>query len=133
MNINIPYSALVFCSFCGSDGHWNHLGSIEGRNRCMYHLHRISVVKHPVHDFRMQGIDRFLNLFETIKKELRSLTSELQRITEYEYLYGDSAILQDLLCKSYINMLRFWSRVDKECDRCCECPTLSFYERLRSK
>jgi hypothetical protein len=33
-------------------------------------------------------------------------------------IYGDSEIMQDLLCKSYINILRFWtrSRVDKKCD-----------------
>lgn len=34
----------------------------------------------------MQGADRFLNPFETIKKELRPLTCELQRITD-EHLY----------------------------------------------
>ena len=68
----------------------------------------------------MQGVHRFTSLFETIRTELGLLTSQLKRINEYEDLYGDSGLMQDLLCKSYINMLRFWSRVDKECDRCSE-------------
>ena len=67
----------------------------------------------------LQGADRYLNLFEIIKSEIRSLTSYLGRITQYEYLYGESPALQKLLCGSYINILRFWSRVDKECDRSC--------------
>lgn len=68
----------------------------------------------------VQGADRYLNLFEIIKSEIRSLTSYLGRITQYEYLYGESPVLQKLLCDSYINILRFWSRVDKECDRSCK-------------
>ncbi|KAF8521950.1 hypothetical protein BU17DRAFT_45376 [Hysterangium stoloniferum] len=67
----------------------------------------------------IDGADRFVSLFDTIKEELQSLTNYLQRITEYEWLYNDSNDLQDLLCKSYINILRFWHRVDKECDRSC--------------
>ena len=67
--------------------------------------------------FFLQGAHRFTNLFETIRTELELLTAQLKRINEYEGLYGDSEIMQDILCKSYINMLRFWSRVDKECDR----------------
>jgi len=84
--------------------------------------------------FSMQGAHRYTNLFETIRAELGLLTSQLERINEYESLYGDFAIMQDLLCKSYINMLRFWSRVDKECDRCCEFCflTLSFPDTLLS-
>ncbi|KAJ7642837.1 hypothetical protein B0H17DRAFT_1216337 [Mycena rosella] len=58
----------------------------------------------------VDGAHRFFNLFDTIKKELRLLTTQLQRITDYEYLYGDSEMLQKMLCNSYINMLRFWSR-----------------------
>ncbi|KAJ7492122.1 hypothetical protein FB451DRAFT_1217062 [Mycena latifolia] len=66
----------------------------------------------------VDGAHRFFNLFDTIKKELRLLTAQLQRINDYEYLYGDSEMLQGMLCNSYINMLRFWARVDKECDTC---------------
>ncbi|KAJ7762397.1 hypothetical protein DFH07DRAFT_814247 [Mycena maculata] len=64
----------------------------------------------------VDGAHRFLHLFDTIKKELRLLTTQLQRINDYEYLYGDSDMLQNLFCSAYINILRFWSRVDKECD-----------------
>ncbi|KAJ7508570.1 hypothetical protein B0H11DRAFT_1965696 [Mycena galericulata] len=64
----------------------------------------------------IDGAHRSLNLFDTIKKELRLLTTQLQRINDYENLYGDSEMLQDRFCDSYINILRFWSRVDKECD-----------------
>ncbi|KAJ7349860.1 hypothetical protein DFH08DRAFT_742347 [Mycena albidolilacea] len=66
----------------------------------------------------IDGGHRFFDLFETIKKELRSLKVQLERINDYDYLYGDSEHLQELLCETYINMLRFWSRVDKECDTC---------------
>ncbi|KAJ7492169.1 hypothetical protein FB451DRAFT_519336 [Mycena latifolia] len=66
----------------------------------------------------IDGLDRFLRLFEIIKNELRSLTGHLQRINDYQNLYGNSDRLQEMLCTSYINMLRFWSRVDKECDTC---------------
>ncbi|KAF8587635.1 hypothetical protein K439DRAFT_1630517 [Ramaria rubella] len=67
----------------------------------------------------IDGISRYTDLFETIRQELGSLTFQLKRINEYEHLYGDSKTMQDLLCKSYINIIRFWSRVDKECNRCC--------------
>ncbi|KAI3611445.1 nacht and ankyrin domain protein [Moniliophthora roreri] len=66
----------------------------------------------------IEGAQRYLSLFDTIKSELRSLASETQRITEYEYLYGESERMQMLFYNSYINMLRFWSKVDRECDRC---------------
>ncbi|KAF8526673.1 hypothetical protein BU17DRAFT_40385 [Hysterangium stoloniferum] len=63
----------------------------------------------------IDGAHRFVGLFDTIEDQLQSLTNYLQIITEYEWLYNDSNDLQDLLCKSYINILRFWYRVDKEC------------------
>ncbi|KAK7047185.1 hypothetical protein VNI00_006851 [Paramarasmius palmivorus] len=66
----------------------------------------------------IEGAQRYINLFDTIKSELRSLAAEIQRITEYEDLYGESESMQALFYDSYINMLRFWSRVDRECDRC---------------
>ncbi|KAJ7893827.1 hypothetical protein B0H14DRAFT_3125690, partial [Mycena olivaceomarginata] len=65
----------------------------------------------------IDGVHRFLNLFETIKKELEMLTIQLNHINEYHYLYGNCDKLQELFCNSFINMLRFWSRVDKECNR----------------
>lgn len=66
----------------------------------------------------VQGADRCSNLLDAIKKELGLLTSQLQRINDYQDLYGDSELLQELFCNAYINMIRFWSRVDKECANC---------------
>ncbi|KAJ7266958.1 hypothetical protein B0H12DRAFT_1098958 [Mycena haematopus] len=64
----------------------------------------------------IDGAHRFIDLFDTIRKELNLLTYQLQRINSYDKLYGDYKQLQELFCNSFINMLRFWSRVDKECD-----------------
>lgn len=66
----------------------------------------------------IEGLNRFTGLFETIKSELLALTTQLQRLTFYEDLYEDSSIMQKQLCRSYINLLRFWYHVNKECDRC---------------
>ncbi|KAJ4480945.1 hypothetical protein J3R30DRAFT_3287851 [Lentinula aciculospora] len=63
----------------------------------------------------VKGIDRCATLFDTIKSQLRALTVMLQRISEFEELYSDSTILQDLLCRTYVEIFRFWSRVDREC------------------
>ncbi|KAK1236510.1 hypothetical protein PQX77_000239, partial [Marasmius sp. AFHP31] len=74
----------------------------------------------------IESAHRHFQLFDTIKEELRALTNQIQRMNAYDELYGDSEIMQKLLCKSYENMLRFWSRVNKECGRC------SFNNKLRS-
>ncbi|KAJ7606848.1 hypothetical protein FB45DRAFT_949292 [Roridomyces roridus] len=66
----------------------------------------------------VDGAHRFISLFDTIKKELRLLTAQIQRINDYEYLYGDSQTLQRLFCRAFTNIIRFWCRVDKECDTC---------------
>ena len=63
-----------------------------------------------------QGVDRCVALFDTIKSQLRTLNVLVQRITEYEDIYCDSTALQDLLCQTYVQFLRFWARVDRECD-----------------
>ncbi|KAJ6488031.1 hypothetical protein C8R45DRAFT_264026 [Mycena sanguinolenta] len=64
----------------------------------------------------IDGVHRFIDLFDTIRKELNLLTYQLQRINSYDTLYGEYPQLQELFCDSLINMLRFWNRVDKECD-----------------
>ncbi|OAX38625.1 hypothetical protein K503DRAFT_866020 [Rhizopogon vinicolor AM-OR11-026] len=66
----------------------------------------------------IDGLSRFSGLFETIKNELRSLRDQLEHITDHENLYGRDDKMQNLLCKSYFNIIRFWHRVDKECDNC---------------
>ncbi|KAL2835297.1 hypothetical protein BDW59DRAFT_177241 [Aspergillus cavernicola] len=60
--------------------------------------------------------DRFSSLFETIKQQLQDLTFHLERINYFDDLYKDAS-MQSLLCHSYINVLRFWTRVRKECER----------------
>ncbi|RDW90658.1 uncharacterized protein DSM5745_02433 [Aspergillus mulundensis] len=60
--------------------------------------------------------DRFSNLFEMIKQQLQDLTFHLERINYFDELYKDTS-MQSLLCRSYINVLRFWARVRKECER----------------
>jgi hypothetical protein len=67
-----------------------------------------------------QGSHRFVELFETIRSHLESMRFHLQSINFYEDLYGSSTEMQNLFFNSYIHVLKFWSRVDKECQRCCK-------------
>ncbi len=66
----------------------------------------------------IDGLGRFVDLFDKIKAELMSLTTQLRRMTLYEDLYGESKDMQEHLFRSYTNVFRFWCRVDKECSRC---------------
>ncbi|KAM3069555.1 hypothetical protein ACMFMG_005658 [Clarireedia jacksonii] len=61
---------------------------------------------------------RYLNLYDDIKDQLDELTIQLNILTEYEELFGKSQTMQELLQMSYIDVIRFWVRVDKECHRC---------------
>jgi len=45
---------------------------------------------------------------------MRNLAIGIERIHEYEKLFGECPILQKLFCDSYINMFRFWNKVHKE-------------------
>ena len=69
-------------------------------------------------DIRRQSSKRFLALYETIKDQLGRLERHLGCLTEYEELYGESGTMQALLQLSYIDVIRFWRRVEKECTRC---------------
>ena len=66
----------------------------------------------------IDGLGRFLDLFDKIKTEIMSLTTQLRRMTLYEELYGESKDMQAHLFRSYTNIFRFWCRVEKECNRC---------------
>ena len=66
----------------------------------------------------IDGLGRFIDLFDKIKTELMSLTTQLRRMTLYEELYGESKDMQEHLFRSYTNVFRFWCRVEKECNRC---------------
>ncbi|OCK82019.1 hypothetical protein K432DRAFT_433750 [Lepidopterella palustris CBS 459.81] len=60
---------------------------------------------------------RYLDLYSQIKTQLNALTERLARLSKYEKLFGHSAEMQDVLRASYVNILRFWSKVVEECDR----------------
>lgn len=49
---------------------------------------------------------------------MEALQVHLSRLTEFEELFGESSNMQLLLEKSYINIIRFWYQVEKECKRC---------------
>ncbi|TGO22714.1 hypothetical protein BPAE_0157g00010 [Botrytis paeoniae] len=61
---------------------------------------------------------RYLNLYDDIKNQLEDITLQLNVLTEFEELFGDSKTMQELLQMTYIDVIRFWVRVDKECHRC---------------
>ncbi|PQE08417.1 Zinc finger protein [Rutstroemia sp. NJR-2017a BBW] len=61
---------------------------------------------------------RYLNLYDDIKDQLGDITIQLNILTEFEELFGESQTMQELLQMSYIDVIRFWVRVDKECHRC---------------
>ncbi|KAF5879132.1 putative nacht domain protein [Botrytis fragariae] len=61
---------------------------------------------------------RYLNLYDDIKNQLEDITLQLNVLTEFEELFGDSKTMQELLQMTYIDVIRFWVRVDKECRRC---------------
>ncbi|KAL8636479.1 MAG: hypothetical protein Q9228_006129, partial [Teloschistes exilis] len=66
----------------------------------------------------VQCSSRYLNLYDTIRQQLNDLSRHLGRLAWYEELFGDSLAMQDILKQSYVNLLRFWSRVEKECTHC---------------
>ncbi|KAL9577947.1 MAG: hypothetical protein Q9212_006039, partial [Teloschistes hypoglaucus] len=66
----------------------------------------------------VQCSSRYLNLYDTIRQQLNDLSRHLGRLAWYEELFGDSLAMQDILKQSYVNLLRFWSRVEKECSHC---------------
>ncbi|RAK95688.1 uncharacterized protein BO80DRAFT_469213 [Aspergillus ibericus CBS 121593] len=61
---------------------------------------------------------RFLELYEKISDQIKQLKTHLTILTEYEELFDHSATMRELLQASYIDIIRFWRRVDKECNRC---------------
>ena len=66
----------------------------------------------------VDGMGRFVDLFDKIKAEVLSMTNQIGRLTLYEDLYGRSPEMQEYLFRSYRDVFRFWCRVDKECNRC---------------
>ncbi|KAL3473025.1 hypothetical protein BJX99DRAFT_202881 [Aspergillus californicus] len=61
---------------------------------------------------------RFLELYSKIADQIKRLNDHISVLTLYEDMFGDSSIMQELLQVSYIGIIRFWRRVEKECNRC---------------
>ncbi|CAO2655623.1 Nn.00g044260.m01.CDS01 [Neocucurbitaria sp. VM-36] len=66
----------------------------------------------------IQCSTRFLDLYDKIGDQLTDLRAHLEVLTMYDELFGDSTTMQELLQASYIDIIRFWHRVEKECKRC---------------
>ena len=66
----------------------------------------------------IDGMGRFLDLFDKLKTEIVAITTQIGRLSMYNDLYGQSSEMQECLFKSYKDVFRFWCRVDKECNRC---------------
>lgn len=66
----------------------------------------------------VQASERFINLYDEIKDQLNNIEHHLDRLTGWEKLFGEHAALQKVLVRSYVNVIRFWRRVEKECKRC---------------
>ena len=56
-------------------------------------------------------------MFDSIREQLEGLADHIERITDHYDLYGDSNAIRVLSFNSYTNMIRFWHRVHKECNR----------------
>ena len=75
--------------------------------------------------FEVSRIGELYQLYKSkqLQASKAALTSDVTGTTEihfYEDLYGSSTEMQNLFFNSYIHVLKFWSRVDKECQRCCK-------------
>ena len=66
----------------------------------------------------IDGMGRFIDLFDKLKTEIVAITTQIGRLSMYHDLYGQSSEMQECLFKSYRDVFRFWCRVDKECNRC---------------
>jgi hypothetical protein len=66
----------------------------------------------------IQCSSRFLDLYDKISDQLGHLKTHIEVLTAYEELFGESSTMQELLQNSYVDIIRFWRRVEKECTRC---------------
>ncbi|CAG8959830.1 hypothetical protein HYFRA_00001738 [Hymenoscyphus fraxineus] len=60
---------------------------------------------------------RFLDLYEKIKKQLQAIDKHLQIFAMESDLFEESVEMRKLLIESYICIIRFWSRIYKECNK----------------
>jgi Cdc6-like AAA superfamily ATPase len=61
---------------------------------------------------------RFLELYDKIEDQVKHLNTHITVLAEYEELFDHSSTMVELLQASYIDIIRFWRRVEKECNRC---------------
>ncbi|KAG1749235.1 hypothetical protein EDB19DRAFT_1942102 [Suillus lakei] len=78
-------------------------------------LHPIASIVWGCLKVAINSLDQCARLFETIHSELVSLGDHLENIAAYGDLYQKNKKMQRILCNAYINVIRFWHRVDKEC------------------
>ena len=67
--------------------------------------------------FSTQFVDRYFKISEVIADALVSLGVDLRRIATYDRLFGESRLLEDILCQSYVDILHFWNHVYQELHR----------------
>ncbi|KAF2731969.1 hypothetical protein EJ04DRAFT_360290 [Polyplosphaeria fusca] len=65
----------------------------------------------------VQASSRFLELYDKIKDQLTTLNDHINVLIMYDDLFGHSSTMQELLQASYVHIIRFWHRVEKECRR----------------
>jgi hypothetical protein len=54
-------------------------------------------------------------MYEKLELQLKRLSHELRRLKDYESLFSHSEDMQDFLVSSYVNIIKFWSRVEEQC------------------
>lgn len=80
-------------------------------------LHPIASIAWGCLKVALNSLGQCARLFENIHCELDSLGGHLKNIAVYGDLYQKNADMQQVLCNAYINVIRFWYRVDKECTK----------------
>ncbi|OTA95450.1 hypothetical protein M434DRAFT_201998 [Hypoxylon sp. CO27-5] len=63
----------------------------------------------------LECFSRYSVIFDKIEGQLRKLAQELKRMKEYEELFKESALMQELLVQTYINIIHFWAEVKDIC------------------
>jgi hypothetical protein len=58
---------------------------------------------------------RYNELFDKLEGQMKKLAHEMKRLGAYEALFQESAEMEALLIHSYLNILKFWVRVESQC------------------
>lgn len=65
-----------------------------------------------------------------MRDEFDKLEKMIQLLSDIDELYCDAEKTQELVVDSYMNILRFWNRVHKECVRGCKSSQIVSSENL---